>query len=642
MSISSSDESSIRTASEDEDNYTTHPNQEVRPLEVNPITKDRTNLSHLSRSKSNLSDLSKIITGIKDDQQLDHRLKYTKSGEADYILSSQLDKAASRIISRRQSGGTFDLDHPVSQVRQRRNSSRVESIPELKIESPIEETDDEDVTIKKHKPDTGLAWVMAFCAMMTMFATWGGNAAYGVFLNYYLTHDTFLEATEYDYALIGGMVVFLANFLSPISALLYKIFGFKVICFIGVVFQTAGWILASFATKIWHLYLTQGVLVGISFSLIFIPATLVLPTWFDKHLATSMGICVSGTGSGGLMFSLTVNKVIQQTGDQRWALRMVGFVCLFVVVMSAIIMKPMNYKPPPFKERISKTFIVENFKVIFDLTVFKIQGIRLIALWFAIVLIGYTLMLFSLSSYATSIGLSHSQGSVVTSVMNAAQLVGRPSIGLIADKIGRANFSAIGCLALTILLFAFWINATTYGSLIAFSALIGLLIGTGSSLAQPLAADVVDPYMERMPAAWSAINVFCSFFCLVTEVIALALVNQKSNRPYLHTQIFAGSCLAASFLIIMLLREYLIKKLLRERLEMTRNKLHKIGGATKSGYLKTAILDSEDDKELPKDDGYYVTDDEQDALQERIDRYNDLLQDTVSGYFIRTVYPVKV
>ena len=40
--------------------------------------------------------------------------------------------------------------------------------------------------------------------------------------------------------------------------------------------------------------------------------------------------------------------------------------------------------------------------------------------------------------------------------------------------------------------FAFWINATTFGSLIAFAVIIGLVIGVGSSLAQPLAADVLD------------------------------------------------------------------------------------------------------------------------------------------------------
>ena len=99
-----------------------------------------------------------------------------------------------------------------------------------------------------------------------------------------------------------------------------------------------------------------------------------------------------------------------------------------------------------------------------------------------------------------------------------------------------------------------------------------MVIGVGSSLAQPLAADVLDPHMEQMPAAWSGINITVSFFCLVSEVIALALVIPGAKRPYLHTQIFAGSCFFACFLLMILIRESCLKKQLPRRVEFTKNK----------------------------------------------------------------------
>ena len=86
--------------------------------------------------------------------------------------------------------------------------------------------------------------------------------------------------------------------------------------------------------------------------------------------------------------------------------------------------------------------------------------------------------------------------------------------------------------------------------------LCGLVIGVGSS--QPLAADVLDPHMEQMPAAWSGINITVSFFCLVSEVIALALVIPGAKRPYLHTDI-CWLLLFACFLLMILIREFLIK-----------------------------------------------------------------------------------
>lgn len=260
-----------------------------------------------------------------------------------------------------------------------------------------------------------------------------------------------------------------------------------------------------------------------------------------------MGLTMSGTGLGGLVFSLSVNKVIQDTGDQKWALRMVGLVALFLVLTSATIMKPRNYKQPPLKTTLTKEFIIENAKVIFDLKVVKNQGVCIIALWFTLVIIGYTLMMFSLSSYATAVGLSHSQASTLTAIMNAAQTVGRPCMGFLADYVGRANFATIGSLVISILLYAYWINADTFGSLIGFAICIGLVIGLGASLVQPLIADVISPDLEQMPAAWSAINIFMSFFSLVTEVIALALVVEGSKiHIYIHKYLLVPVILLVS------------------------------------------------------------------------------------------------
>ena len=625
---------------------------QVEEYQIRPIQSQQSTSSRLSRTRTNHSELSRIISGIKDDQQLDeqNRNNYKHTGDAEYILANEIDRVATNIIDSRQHSTTdLELQRRHLHLQEINGSSRGPRFSGSPDDLSINDEEEEEENEKKgeflqessHKPDGGMAWLMAICAMMAMFSTWGANAGYGVFLNYYLDSNTFPEATKYDFALIGGIVVFMANILSPLSALLYKMLGFRFVCCIGIIFQTLGWICASFAKRIWHLYLTQGVLVGISFLLIFIPATLVLPTWFEKKKATSMGICVSGAGLGGLIFSLSVNKVIQETGNQRWALRMVGFVTLFSALLSALIMKPRNFTQPPLKESLSKTFIIESVKAIFDVRVFKNRGIILIALWFSIALIGYTLMLFSMSSYASSVGLSHSQGSILTSVMNAAQIVGRPSMGITADRIGRANFTASACLLITILLFAFWINATTFGSLIAFAVIIGLVIGVGSSLAQPLAADVLDPHMEQMPAAWSGINITVSFFCLVSEVIALALVIPGAKRPYLHTQIFAGSCFFACFLLMILIREFLIKKQLTSRLEFTKSKLHKVAGTTKSGYLRCQD-DEQQAKKDSEDTNKEEEEEEESILIERVERYEQLLNNTFTGFFIRALYPIKV
>lgn len=662
--VRSSDEFLVSKHSmSDDDHHSVIANlAEVRPYEIQPLHSE-SNLqseavsiassnNRLSRTKTSQSQLSRVLTGIKDDQLQDEENKsqYRERGEAEFIFVDELEKATTHksrfgeelkenLDATGEYGARFSsTEEEKTKGRKKRNDGQIGQIGqagEEEVEDDEEKDEGEIVTEKSdYRVDGGFAWLMAVCAMLALFSTWGANAAFGVFLNFYLNNGTFPEATEYDYALIGGIVVCLANILSPFSALLYKVFGFKVVCFIGIVFQTAGWILASFSKRIWHLYLTQGVLVGISFSLIFIPATLVLPTWFRTRKAASMGTCVAGAGLGGLVFSLSLNKVIQETGDQKWALRMVGLVALTTASFSALLMRPRAYNPPSLKERLSAASIKNHIRVIFDIKVFKNLGICFVSLWFAIALLGYTLMLFSLSSYATSVGLNHSQASTLTAIMNAAQVVGRPSMGLIADRVGRANFTGSCSLVICILLYAFWINATSYGALIAFSVIIGLMIGVGSSLAQPLAADSLEGELEKLPAGWSGINIFVSFFCLVAEVIALALVQKTASKPYLHTQIFAGTCFFACFLVILPLREYLVRKVLTDRYELAKNRLKVVenggGFVDKNRYLKA------------QEKGDDIEENEEEILLERIERYEQLLSTSSRAYFIRLAYPIKV
>lgn len=415
---------------------------------------------------------------------------------------------------------------------------------------------------KYEPPDGGRAWIIAIGAMFSHFATWGTNASYGVFLNFYISHNTFEGATDNDFALVGSIVVFLGQFLAPWASIGANLFGTRTVIGIGVILQTAGFLLASFATKLWQLYLTQGLLVGISFSLIFIPASLTIPTWFFKRRATAMGITVSGGGFGGLIFSLSVNKMLGDLNDQKWALRMICFVTFFAGLVVFIVVEP--YKP--LSRKLHNSNKKEEFRKclasIFDKDVFKSIHMGVFSLFYSICQLGYILMLFTVSPYAKLVGLSSQQGAVFTALLNTGQLIGRPFLGYLADKFGHCNIAAIFNLFITILLLAFWINADNYGSMIAFVLVLGSIIGIGIVMGQPLAADIIDD-SPKIPAAWSTVNILALFFCLVAEIIALSMRDDSSSRPYLPTQIFSGACFFACFILLLVIREFLVRKSLK-------------------------------------------------------------------------------
>jgi MFS family permease len=63
---------------------------------------------------------------------------------------------------------------------------------------------------------------------------------------------------------------------------------------IGIALQTAGFISASIAYRIWYLYLSQGLLIGLGLGFIFVPCTPIVSQWFSKKRTLATGIGSAG------------------------------------------------------------------------------------------------------------------------------------------------------------------------------------------------------------------------------------------------------------------------------------------------------------------------------------------------------------
>ncbi|CAI4050173.1 hypothetical protein N7582_004849 [Saccharomyces uvarum] len=467
-------------------------------------------------------------------------------------------------------------------------------------------------------PDGGYGWVVTFCVFLTMFSTWGCNASFGVDLAYYLNHDTYPGASKYDYALIAGLTVCLGQILSPLVMALMRIIGLRTTMLFGNAVMLAGYILASFTTKLWQLYLTQGVMIGCSISLIFVPATTVLPGWFLKKRAVAMGLSLLGTGAGGVVYGLATNKMLSDFGDTRWCLRILGISCTLSVLVATALIRERN--PTPAVGLKSSRAMVGQLKAMFSLKVITKPFVSLIALWFMFALFAYNLMIFTLSSYAISKGLSSHNASTLTAILNGSQAIGRPLMGLAGDRYGRANVTIILTTLLTVYMFAFWIPAHTFLQLIFFSILVGSCVGVANVMNTVLIADMVKP--DEFLPAWAFVNYVGAPFLLVCEVIAQALTVEKDkSNPYLHAQIFCGCCFIAALILISILREYSIKLKLTERQATTNEQLKD---------WKASEYDSDSANE------------DWSKLNKRKLKYDLLLGPGIKKYFMRMVYPMKV
>ncbi|OWB60057.1 hypothetical protein B5S29_g924 [[Candida] boidinii] len=474
--------------------------------------------------------------------------------------------------------------------------------------------------------DKGYAWVMCISVFLMLLATWGSSSAYGVFLSYFISNNYYPEATAVDFAIIGGLVLCLAQALSTIAVLLSAIIGTRPTLFIGACFQVAGYILSTFTTKIWQLYLTYGVLIGIGFALIFNSSIVLLPGWFDKYRGLSAGIAVSGAGVGGVVFALSAQKMMNDTGSFQWPMRMIGLVTFFINATVCLFCKSRipTQKAKTFQDVINKMPVIMNWRVL------KIYEVDLIGLWFGLIVIAYVITMYSLSSYCLFIGLTQVQGSHITAIFNGCQGIGRPTIGLTADKFGRINMSLCLTVVVFILIFAMWTNCKDFVSMVFFGILAGLVTGVGSTMNAPLVADACPP--ELFPSAWSIENIFVGLCCLLSEPVALKLRDMKLENPFYHAQIFSGCMAVASVLCLFPVREAKVHRVLTKRLETTKLQLQAYedsSSATENiteGENKNGEYPNEEFKILTRRELYYT----------------NLLEHGFVGFMKRLFYPMKV
>lgn len=387
---------------------------------------------------------------------------------------------------------------------------------------------------KNVSPEGGYGWVCVACCFFINGHTWGINSTYGVFLSYYLSHTYFPNTSALAYAFIGGLSMSMALLIAPLATRSIHTFGTHMTLYIGVFFETLALLSSSFAKKKWQIVLSQGVCFGWGMGFLFVGSVGIIPQWFAKRRSVANAISAAGSGLGGLMYSLVAQRCIDRLG-LPWTFRILA-VCVFVVnTTAATIIRDRNKA-------------VGSKHVGFDFAMLKRPEYLLLQGWAFFSLIGYTILLFSVASYATTIGLSAQQGSIVSALLNLGQMLGRPLIGLASDRYGRINLAASLSAICGILCFILWIPtelcANPMGLLTFFVIVGGALAGTFWCTIAAVGAEVVG--LKDLPAALSMTWVLLVPPTTVAEPIALEL-RRKNTKSFifLYAQVFTALCYLA-------------------------------------------------------------------------------------------------
>lgn len=416
-------------------------------------------------------------------------------------------------------------------------------------------------------PDGGFGWFVVVAYFLYNFSTWGANAGYAIYLAHYLEYNSFAEAGKLDYAAIGGFAFGCGLFFGPAINWLVHHTSVQLVIGVGIILQCTALLLAAFSKKLWQLYLTQGVLISFGLSFICIPSLTLLPQWFRKKRSLAMGLGSGGSGLGGIIFNLGMQRLIE-VKSVKIALIVQCVICTSLSVLALLLTRTREKEI----ESHSKTV----FRV-FDQEVLRSAGYWLVALYISLTMSGYVVLLYSMSSFTSSLGYSEKQGSIVSCMISVGALFGRPVIGFIADYFGPITVSIIVHLIVAILNWAMWIPCRNFATALMFALLAGLLMGSIWSIMATIVTRVVG--LRKLGVTFGMLWIYLSIFGIVAPIIGLELRsnNQLEENKYFKTAIFAGFSYFGSALFLWLLRGLIIardEQALKEHTYFDNGELH--------------------------------------------------------------------
>jgi MFS family permease len=296
---------------------------------------------------------------------------------------------------------------------------------------------------------------------MLYFNTWGIMNAFGVYQNYYESGELFVTSSS-NISWVGSISAFLLLAMGVIVGPIYDRGYLRLILIFGTFMVVFGHMMLSLCDEYWQVVLAQGFVVGIGAGFLFVPCVAIVPQYFSTRLGTALGVAVSGSALGGVIYPVVLYRLIDDIGFP-WAVRVVGFIALGTLMISIVFLR-MRVKPPKVRAAVDISAFSDPYYVVF---VF----VTLVAY------MGLFVIFFYLPYYSEAEGITNrSFATYLVPIFNAASLFGRTLPNILADKTGPMNLLAPAAVSSGILMLCL-MAVHSKGAIIVVALLSGFMSG---------------------------------------------------------------------------------------------------------------------------------------------------------------------
>ncbi|KAK6212445.1 hypothetical protein LQW54_005219 [Pestalotiopsis sp. IQ-011] len=395
-----------------------------------------------------------------------------------------------------------------------------------------------DETVKgSEPPDGGLtAWLQVVGSFFLFWNSWGLVNAFGVYQTYY-QNDLLQNMSPSAISWLGSIQSFLLLFVGVISGPLYDKGYLRSLLLSGSFFVILGLMMTSLCTQFWQLVLAQAVCAGLGTGLLYIPSLAIIPQYFFHRKALALGVVVSGSSFGGVVYSIVFTQLEPRIGF-GWTLRVKGVIALCTLSISVAVLR--RREPPS-----------DKIRSLLDLKAFREGPYRLYCAALCLSNVAFFTPVFYMQPFALAHGLGGQTIALyLVAIMNASSIPGRLSPSLVANRLGPVQtlFCTVTCTAITVF---GWVGTGAGWGNIAFAVAFGFF--SGGIVALPaVVLTSFTPDLGRLGTRLGMSSVLNALGSLVGAPIGGAILNATGS--YVGIQLWAGCVILACASCLLALR----------------------------------------------------------------------------------------
>ncbi|TWI71115.1 OFA family oxalate/formate antiporter-like MFS transporter [Desulfobotulus alkaliphilus] len=300
--------------------------------------------------------------------------------------------------------------------------------------------------------------------------------------------------------------------------------GPKKVAIVGGLLTGLGVALASFATNVYFLYLTYGVIAGIGIGAAYVTPLATCVKWFPEKRGLITGLILAALGVGGMVFKPIILIFITKFGVSQSFLYL-GCIYGVLIVAGAMLLAvpPKGYRPPGWTPPVSQAGAAPAGSRRFSTG----QAMRTPQFYMLVAWMFFgsaaALMIISVAANIgmTMIGLSLAAAGNAVVTIALFNACGRLGWGWISDRFGRKPSILANFIMLSLAMFYMALIPMTYAGFLVATCVVGFCFGGLAAMLPTLTAEWFG--LANVGNNYGAVFIFYGIAALTAPRLSIAI-----------------------------------------------------------------------------------------------------------------------